>query len=260
MLSQIRKNYWLLSIIALTCYIEAIFAHEVSHTSKNLIESFYLPEKHSLNRPLSHLFRFPMMFRSPKFLTAQGFDVKVSHRRLMIAGHRDIPDHLIKKFVDHVSQSNQVQNFLKRIRGADALRRHIKKLNLKHIVVPKKWLYQLPSGFPPFSYILVVEKMDIYDDWDNPHGKARKLYYNMDKEILTELCILLHTAGGCDSIPRNQPFTQSGQIAFIDTEHYGENKGHFYKHILPALNPELQAYATALWEKLEDEEKERKQH
>lgn len=260
MLSQNRKIHLLLPIIVLTCYFTTTFAHEENFSSKNSIEAYYLPSKHSLNRSLSLLFRYPFMFRSPKFLTAQGFDVKVSHRRLMIAGHRDMPNYLIKKFIDHVPQSTQIKNFLKRIRGANALRRHIKNLNLKHIVVPKKWLYQLPKGFPSPSYVLVVEKMDIYDDWDNPHGKARKLYYNMDKEILTEFCILLHAAGGCDSIPRNQPFTHSGQIAFIDTEHYGENKGHFYKHILPALNPELQAYATALWEKLEDEERERKRH
>lgn len=258
--SQTRIFHWLLPVITLTCYFTATYAHEKSHSLDNSIEAFYLPENHPLHKTLPHLFRLPIMFRSPKILMSQGFDVKVSHRRLMIAGHPDIPHYLIKKFVDRIPQSTQLGNFLKRIRGANALRHHIKKLKLKHIVVPKKWLYQLSKNFPPFSYVLVVEKMDIYDDWDNPDGKARKLYYNMDKDILTELCILLHTVGGCDSIPRNQPFTQSGQIAFIDTEHYGQNKGHFYKHILPALNPELQAYATALWEKLQDEENERKRN
>jgi len=145
------------------------------------------------------------------------------------------------------------------VTGAQRIREYIKEHHFKHIVVPDKWIYKLPKSFAEDSktpsYILIVEKMDIYSDFDDPNGTARQLYYNMDIEILTELCTILHAIGGCDAFPRNQPFTRSGQIAFVDTEHVGQMKGHFIKHIVPALNPDLQAYALALWMQLEDEER-----
>jgi len=175
----------------------------------------------------------------------------------MIGSHFSIPHHLIKKFPDIVSQTRQLENFIKRIKGAKVLRDYIKKHKFKHLVVPEKWLYRLPRNFPRHAYILIVEKMDIYDDGDDPNGKTRELYYDMDVEVLTELCMLLHDVGGCDSLPRNIPFTRSGQIAFIDTEHVGTTKtrGQFHRDTLPLLNPELQAYALALWEKLDEENK-----
>lgn len=255
-----RTLYCLLYVILFVCHFHDILAGERTFKNKEShpLKSYLLPRSHPLNDSLNHLFRHSSMFRAPKYLIAAGFDVKISHHhRLMIAGHPDIPNHLVKKFIDHISESSQLRNFIKRIRGARILNKYIKELDLKHIVVPRKWLYQLPRNFRTNSYLLVVEKMDIYDDWENPHGEARQLYYNMDKEILTEFCILLHAVGGCDSIPRNQPFTRSGQIAFIDTEHVGEHKGHFYRHIIPALNPKLQAYATHLWKKLEREKREK---
>jgi hypothetical protein len=248
-----RAFYCLLYVVFFSCHFHV---DAVEHLHVHPLKSYFLPRNHPLNSSLGHLFQYSFMFRSPKYLTAAGFHVKVSHHRLMVAKHPNISNYLIKKFIDRIPRTSQLKNFIKRIRGARCLRQHIKKLGLKHIVVPHKWLYPLPKKFSSNSYVLVVEEMDVYDDWDDPNGKARELYYNMDREILTEFCMLLHAVGGCDSIPRNQPFTRSGQIAFIDTEHVGEHKGHFYKHIVPALNPELQDYAIALWKKLEQEKKE----
>jgi len=90
-------------------------------------------------------------------------------------------------------QNTQLKNYARRIKGAHILRQFIKAHHFNHLVVPQKWLYELPSFFAENNdtkaYILIVENMDIYDDWNNPQGEARKLYYTMDKEKLTQLCM-----------------------------------------------------------------------
>lgn len=219
--------------------------------------SYQLPKKHPLRESLKTVFTNPNIFKSDEVFRKAGFRVKNGHRGLMVGAHPDIPGYLFKKFHDGKSQKEQLENFIKRLKGAEVLRKYVKEHKLKHIVIPKKWIYQLPKAFSKkyhcTSYILVVEDMDIYDGNDSD-GIAQQLYYNMDREVLTELCMVLHDVGGCDAYPRNQPFTRSGKIAFIDTEHVGELKRHFFKHTVPALNPELQIYAKALWRKLEEKE------
>lgn len=234
-----------------TLLLSLSIAYSFSSLQADLTE-YLLPENHPLQEQLSTLFNDPKMFRSPNRFKNAGFDVKLGHFKLMVGAHPSIPEHLCKKFSDNQSQSYQIKNYIKRIKGAAVIKEYIEKHNFKHLVVPEKWLYPLPSFFSKNrTYVLIVEKMDIYTDWDEPDGIARELYYNMDIEILTELCTILHDIGGCDGYPRNQPFTRSGQIAFVDTEHVGKYKGHFKKHIVPALNPDLQRYALDLWEKLE---------
>ncbi len=237
-----------------------------NNTEVNSYKKYLLPKNHPLQKKLKQLFENSSgIFRSTLSFKKAGFNVKVGlkiksvdiTKQLMVGSHPSIPGYLIKKYPDSMKypsltlQLFQLKNYITRIKGAQILSHYVEKLKLKHIVIPKKWLYRLPGNFPPFSHLLIVEKMDIYDDWDDPNGQARKCYYNMDKEVLTELCHLLHAVKGCDSIPRNQPFTRSGKIAFIDTEDIGHYKGHFFKHLLPALNPQLQEYATDLWERLE---------
>lgn len=250
-------------LLSLTCVITSLHAkdHDSHQKRKRIsLSSYLLPQEHPLQELLKPLFIDKRMFRSAKAFQYAGFNVTLGHRELLVGAHPSIPRYLCKKFSDSISQSFQLKNYIKRIQGARVIDQYIKKHQFKHIVVPQKWIYALPSQFIDDrlrkTYVLIVEKMDIYD-WENPDGMARQLYYNMDKEVLFELCMILHDLGGCDGYPRNQPFTRTGQIAFVDTEHVGQMKGHFRKHIVPALNPELQKYALSLWDKLE--RKERKQ-
>lgn len=237
---------------------ELLAKHHHHHREKTLaaahnpLEPYLLPKDHPLHDILPYLFQDSHMFRSSKHFARAGFKIKHGHRNLMVAFHPAVPLYLFKKFPDDMNQSSQLRNFIKRIQGAHIVRESIKKNNCKHLVVPQKWIYELPKRFSKDgskSYILIVENMDIFSREEN-----LDLYYHMDKEILTELCIVLHDVGGCDAFPRNQPFTRSGKIAFIDTEHVGlpRFRDHFIKHVVPALNEDLQAYATALWRKLED--------
>lgn len=226
-------------------------------SNQKSLEPYLLPLNHPLQEKLLILFQNEHMFASPEKFSEAGFQVKLGHHRLMVGFHSCIPKYVIKKFSDRVPREMQLKNYIKRIGGAKILRRYIKEHNFKHLVVPKKWLYKLPRNIfnKKKNYILIVENMNIYDDWEDLNGEARRGYYHMDKEILTELCMILHDVGGCDAFPWNQPLTHSGKIAFVDTEHVGNLKffDYFIKNIVPALNEENQAYALSLWTKLEEE-------
>ncbi len=222
--------------------------------TNDLLEPYLLPKHHPLQSILKEIFKDPHMFKSSARFEKAGFKVKHGHKQLMVGFHPLAPFYLFKKFPDQQSQENQLKNFLLRIRGAQILRDEIQKRHFKHLVVPQKWLYELPKRFSKKdgakSYILIVENMDICEKEEN-----LELYYNMDIDILTELETLIYVVGGCDAVPRNQPFTHSGKIAFVDTEHLGQKREKFLQDVIPLLNKELQAYAWALWAKLEEEQR-----
>lgn len=229
--------------------------NEEKKVKKKGLNRYLLPEEHPLHAKLKTLFTDPQMFQSTENFRNAGFHVICGHRQLMVGSHPSMPNFLIKKFTDARPKNWQLDNYVKRIKGANVLRRYITRHHYNHLVVPRKWLYELPPTFngegKTKAYVLIVDKMDIFNDWRNPSGEARRRYYMMDRVTLTQLCTTLHELGGCDAYPRNQPFIRSGQIAFVDTEHLGKLKGHFIKHIVPALNEENQSYALALWDELE---------
>lgn len=233
----------------------------IERTEKKSVKECLLPKKHPLQKKIGRIFRNVHQFESQEALRRAGFTVLLGHRDLLVGRHPSVPGYLFKKFTDNRSQKAQLQNFLKRIEGARIIDRSIRSHRFIHVTVPKKWLYELPEQFTKKygskSYILIVEDMNIYPDAEDPNGDNSRLYYTMNHEILTELCTILHEVGGCDAYPRNQPFTRAGKIAFVDTEHVGEKKEHFFKHILPALNPEMQQFAVSLWNLLEKQKGEK---
>jgi hypothetical protein len=251
MIVKIRKLFVVFIFLVLCTFCNSLPGVEhVTTQVHHSIRHYLLPKSHYLQENLKFLFLDSKMFHSTKNFKKSGFKVKHGHKQLMVGFHPSCPEYLFKKFPDQQSQSLQLKNYIKRIKGAEILRNYIREHNFKHLVVPQKWLYQLPKNFTKNlgtkSFILIVENMNICHKDEN-----LRCYYNMDIEMLTELCMILHDVGGCDAFPRNQPFTRSGKIAFIDTEHVGSMKGHFVRHIVPALNKELQAYALALWNQLE---------
>lgn len=211
-----------------------------------------LPNDHPLQEQLKNLFENDKMFKSPDHLRDEGFDVLDRvHRSLMVAGHPSIKNFLIKKFQNKIPQKDQLNNYLKRINGARTLSRFIQSNNLKHIVVPQKWLYPLPKQFSDQksrerSYVLIVEKMDICNGGKDPEGEVAEKYYTIDEETLRELCLVLYHFRGLDSMLHNVPFTQQDQIAFIDTERWERKREGYLRHILPYLSEDKQEYALAL--------------
>ncbi len=182
--------YFFFLIFFPSLYGQTHFIHNQNTRHKiycNSLTNYLLPHDHHLQTILKNIFQHPEMFQTPSHFRNAGFNVELGHRKLMVGFHPAIAGYLIKKFSHDIPLSTQLNNYIKRIKGAKRLCEYIKKYNFQHLVVPQKWLYRLPKSFSmnqQNAYVLIVENMDIYNDWENPKGEARNLYFNMDKEIL----------------------------------------------------------------------------
>jgi hypothetical protein len=221
------------------------------------LEECLLPTDHPLQAQLAFLFHNSKMFKSREKLRQAGFKVlKRMHRGLMVAGHPFLGSYLIKKFVNSIPQNHQLDNFIKRVSGARALRRFIELNGLQHIVVPQKWIYRLPKQFTDpeshqRSYILIVEKMDLCSSGKNPKRQIAQRYHTMDLDILRELCIVVYYFRGLDSTLENMPFTRQNKIAFIDTEKWALAREEPFLHqAMLHLSADRQRYASQIFEML----------
>lgn len=218
----------------------------------SILEPYLLPDKHPLQEQINHLFENSQMFESVDQLQKSGFEVLPRvHRGLMVASHSTMNGYLIKKFQNHISQKHQLNNYVSRIRGARALNLFISKNHLKHIIVPKKWLYALPKKFSDSvtkekTYILIVEKLDILTG----NGEVAKRYQSIEEPILKELCMVVYRFRGLDSVLHNMPFTHQNKIAFIDTEKWNIKRKGFLHSIMPFLSEDGKAYARSTYEEL----------
>ena len=197
------------------------------------------------------LFTNPNLFDSPEEMRTAGFNVNQRvHEELMVATHPELKRYIFKKYTNKIPHDVQLAKYIHRINGANTIAKTLAKYEIQHIIVPKKGLYRLPSQFGEDTYLVVAEYLDICKGDDHRSGENGQCYYNISKEVLHELILVMHALGGCDAWPRNQPFTRDGKIAFVDTEHVGEKERHFARHIIPRLNPKMQKYATQLLNKL----------
>ena len=168
---------------------------------------------------LKSLFRKRSVFDSSDDLRDAGFTIlrESEHEKVVVAGHRSVPGYLFKKFLSNVSYSyaDQLAMYEQRVNGAHALRDHLQALKIQRIVVPRKWLCELPPRFSlgrrP-SYIVVVDHCDILD-----RDKSERRYRRIDKDQLRDLCTIFFTFRRIDFTAKNAPFTSDGKIAFIDT-------------------------------------------
>jgi hypothetical protein len=223
-----------------------------------LSDDYLLPKNHSIQKTLSSLFKDPGMFDSTDHWRASGFQVlNRAHRGLMVARHPSMPNYLFKKFQNHISNSEQTDNYLRRITGARKLAQFIHRNQIKNILVPRKWLYQLPKKFgnEGKSYILIVDEIDICGGERDPGGEIAHRYATIEYDILRELCLVVYHFRGLDSILLNMPFTYHDKIAFIDTERWKRKREGYLKSVMPYLTEEKKQYALAIFNDLEAKDK-----
>lgn len=198
------------------------------------------------------------MFDSKRSFAAAGFTIKggSAEDRIMVGSHPTVPNYLFKKFMNDVSADDQRENFEERIWGAYEIRHMIEKHRLHGLIVPHKWIYDLPSEFATRrgrpSQILVVEKMAINEDDD-----VRAHYRSIDDGQLEQLCRVLHRFTGFDAAMHNLRFTTAGQIAFIDTEscRRKERKGtRVMKRIREELSSRSRRVVSRAFDRLDDED------
>ena len=175
---------------------------------------------------LSKLFHDPDMFDSSRNWQCAGFDVDMSRdgdkSNIMVAAHPLVPGVLFKKYSKKVSRNDQLENYRRRVKGAQRLRELIDGEHLTKIAVPAKQLYELSSKFSRKGlndHILVVERFVLVDK-----VTCRKMYGTMDDETLRQLCVVVSKIRGLSAGLRNMPFAHDGRIVFIDTERWSD--GH----------------------------------
>jgi len=205
---------------------------------------------------LKALFRDASMFDSRSAWGAAGFLVidRANNGKIMVARHPSVQGLLFKKYVSSFSQTGQLENYERRIEGAKRLRDFVDKSRFDRVVVPRKWLLELPrSFFRKESYVLAVEQLDLLGD--EPTVAA---YNRIDPIGLKELCTVLFHFRGMDSSAKNLPFVADGRIAFIDTEHWDRGNSKPYLHqVSEYLMADHRKLAKKIFDQLEDNEDSR---
>ena len=167
---------------------------------------------------LGGLFTDPDMFGSRKAWRRAGFDVfdPAKDTECMVAAHPSAQGCLFKKYTDDVSRKEQRSNYEARIEGATRLADLIQRQSLHHVVVPKKYLHDLPKTFGKSSSVLIVERFDIVG-----RDESERRYRDIADTLLRELLRVLVAFKGLDSNSKNIQFTRDGKIAFVDLENWG---------------------------------------
>lgn len=221
-----------------------------------LLEPYFLPANHPIKAKLDRIFSKTRATLSVESFEAAGFG-KVKLRQptnIVIGRHRKLKGYLIKAFLDTQVPLCEWSNWLARIQGAQAIRACLKRHHYTHFKVPKKWIYPLPLdpappehlAFSQKNFILVVEEMDLLDSHKNLKAYQKKI----TPEILDHLYIVLTEEGLLDSVyPDNLPFTTTGEMAFIDTEHYHKWPVP-YERLTRYFSSEMQRY----WQQLIQQE------
>lgn len=202
---------------------------------------------------LDGLFVEPRMFDTRDAFRAAGFEVKRGgDMKIMVGRHPSVPDYLFKKFPSDVPREAQRDNYELRVTGARMLKLFIEEHALQHIVVPQKWIVSLPSIFTHHkrpAQLLIVERIDIIG---NSKDVARR-YRDIDKDTLEELCRVVYRFRGLDSGIHNVRFTNSGQIAFIDTENWKWKKDGFLQRLQRDLSKSSRKHVKRTYKKLRAE-------
>ncbi len=197
---------------------------------------------------LRTLFRDPHMLDSSSTWRRSGFEVEGegAPSDIMVASHPSMTGWLFKRYSREVSLKKQCENYRRRVKGADRLREFIVGQHLSRLIVPQKYLHELPAEFSHkgvSSYVLVVEQLILLKS-----STSKQCYRDLDKEGLRQLCSALCKFEGLDSGVRNIPFTIGGQIAFIDTERWDEKKEAPLRHIGKYLSDKQRRFAASILE------------
>ena len=200
------------------------------------------------------LFRDPRMFNSRHTFAAAGFEVRqVASHNIMVGAHPSAGQYFFKKYNNDVPLDDQEENYEKRVRGAEKIRAVIDRYRLRHLVVPHKWLYELPSSFSKrrtSAYVLVVDRIDLLSV-----DETARRYRNINPAVLDDLCQVLFRFSGFDAAIHNLRFTTSGQIAFIDTESWDRShrpRTRVFRRINEELTKESRRRVEHLFDKFDD--------
>jgi hypothetical protein len=201
---------------------------------------------------LGALFRDPDMFDSRRSWASAGFRVieRSNNGKIMVARHTSVSGLLFKKYTSDIDERDQTKNFKRRLEGANRLRAFADSRRLSRIVIPRKWILELPRPFSrkETSHVLVAEQLDLMSD-----DQTKEAYRRIDPNVLGELSVVLFNFRGMDSIAKNLPFVSDGRIGLIDTEHWDRITSKSYLHrVGEYLSKDRKSIAKKIFGQLED--------
>lgn len=234
----------------LLCALYCCAADGSSYTESE-ITPYLLPEKHPATKVLDAIFTRSRASADTRSLLKAGFTI-VSQKKqsfVTIVRHPKLPGYLFKLYLDTEMRSRDgFPNYtwlLHRCRGAALLRSFIQEREIRHFLVPDKWLYLLPTfpeptGANPQPFILIETDMPVSSKEKSKHAWETKI----TPRHLEELYAILSEGHGSVHILGNIPYMSQGKFALIDTEYYGRiHKLHKVNHF---LSKKMQLY----WESI----------
>lgn len=202
----------------------------------NEVEPHFLPCDHPIKKKLDRIFKKKRVTLSEQTFVEAGFSITRLNRPInaVVTGHKDLKGYLVKVYLDSQFAIPEWQMWLRRIKGIEIIQECLDKHQFTQFVLPKKWIYPLPTEpSPPIderynrkNFILVVEDMHILDHKKN----AQAFKETLNKPLLNDLYIVLTECGLTDCVwIGNMPFTKKRKITFIDTELFHNGIPEFEK-------------------------------
>ena len=192
------------------------------------------------------LFTDPKMFSSFDRFRSAGFDlIDHAETKIMSGSHKRAKGYLFKKYNNDKPGKKQLRNYMHRVEGVKLIRTFIAENRFSRVVVPGKWLYELPASFPE-RYMIVAEKLQLVSRSDTERN-----YDRISKDQMHELAAILYHFRGLNSTAANLPYTEDGKIAFIDTERWHHDKDLLRK-VGDRLPGDRRKQAEAVFKELRD--------
>lgn len=253
---SLTNIFFLFLLVCSNCFASPHSGRDEGMQSK--IAPYLLPANHPMKEKLDALFSRSRALENERTFIDAGFEV-ISGPRIysfvIVARHPEVPGYVFKLYLDSETRMrNGIPHWkwlLQRCAGAEAIRKLIKRKNIRHFSVPDKWLYVLPTY--PFSSaahpeLIVLLETDM--ELESKEMSRQMWKTGITHKHLNELyAIFKHGYGGTGvvKLPANVPYTKNGKFAFTDTEDPPAKLKLSY--IKKYLSKEMQRY----WERLTDE-------
>ncbi len=237
-----------LVLLAFFCFFVSLHSEEwkkpqgVSEGVWKKVLPYVMPKNHPIREQLDALFSSRRVLANPHSIRDAGFSHGNSrkHSHVIVTEHKKMRGYYFKMYSDTQHGVSDWQHCLRRLTGAESVRKAIEKFHYeKFFVVPKKWIYPLPDypkaakGANAQHFIVVAEKLKLHHGPEN----LSRWKYDISKEHMTALYKLFQNQGLKDSVyPFNARFTKKKRIALIDLEKHHQWPVPFeklYVHISP---------------------------
>lgn len=221
----------------------------LSKKMKRKIQPYLLPANHPAKAILDAIFAYNNVLQDEFSFSNAGFVTKmITHASLIyVAVHPALPDYIFKVYLNNQTllkgEKLGWKRLVDRCEGAANVRKLIREKKLKHITVPDKWLYIIPTNSLTNQPILLIEtNMNLVSN-----DVSNAAWKQASKEVIDELYCILSHGYASSYIGPNIPYTVNGTFACIDTE-YPKRKIK-YDYVRNFLSDDMRAYWNSLIKK-----------